>query len=171
YFDPNTPGVQSADQFQAGYQPDARVDDLEINTSTGLLVAGTHGRGIWQFQVRPYVSGLVFEDKNGNGIRDENGNGVQDAGDDLGIANVRVVANRIEPAPPIEAANTLTLDDPLGQRTGIYTFRSLENGTYQITGGDASRVPVDTTHAYFVTTPDRVYQLDQSSTIPTADIG
>src|SRR5581483_4002369 len=51
---PNTPGVQSADQFQAGYQPDARVDDLEINTSTGLLVAGTHGRGIWQFQVRPY---------------------------------------------------------------------------------------------------------------------
>jgi hypothetical protein len=155
------------------YHTDARVDDLEINTTTGVLLAATHGRGLWEFQVRPYVSGLVFEDKNGNGIRDENGNGVFDAGDDLGLKGVRVVANRIEPAPPFEAASTFTFpgDTPTDPRIGSYVFRSLENGRYEISTGLGSRLPVDPGNKYFLTTPPLDLQLDQSSTISNADVG
>ncbi|HET6573559.1 MAG TPA: SdrD B-like domain-containing protein [Fimbriiglobus sp.] len=159
------------DQNTPGFQTDASVSDLELNTATGILAAGTYGRGVWEFQIRPYISGIVFDDTDGDGIRDENGNGLIDAGDDKGIPDIEVVANRIEPAPPFQAANTKTLNDPVGQRSGFYVFRALENGTYDITIGVGTRLPVDPNNPFYVSTPPLNPVLDQNSTIPTADIG
>ncbi|HVK13119.1 MAG TPA: SdrD B-like domain-containing protein, partial [Gemmataceae bacterium] len=159
------------DQNSPGFHPDVIVSDLELNTATGILAAGSYGRGVWQYQIRPYISGIVFDDTDGDGVRDENGNGLVDPADDQGIPDVRVVANRIEPAPPFEAASTFTQDDPGGQRTGFYVFRSLENGTYDITIGVGSRLPVDPGNTFYVSTPALNPVLDQDSTIPNADIG
>lgn len=39
-------------RFQTGL-PNAQVVDLKLNTSTNLLVAATHGRGVWQVPVSP----------------------------------------------------------------------------------------------------------------------
>lgn len=158
-----------------GYQPDARVDDLEINTSLGILASATHGRGIWQFSIRPYISGIVFEDVNGDGVDTApilNGPDPEPA-----VVGVRVVATDITPGHPgipSEAANTTS------DSKGFYVFRSLENGTYTIRPSDlsitgketlASVNPVDKTTKYQVTTPPRQYTIDQRFTEPNAHIG
>ncbi|MDB5330580.1 MAG: glycosyl hydrolase [Phycisphaerales bacterium] len=53
--------------------PPVPVLDLKLN-SNHILAAGTHGRGMWQTLVQPPVitaiSGQVFNDANGNGVKD-----------------------------------------------------------------------------------------------------
>ena len=38
-----------------GGMPNAQVRDLEYNATTGILAAGTYGRGVWEIQVGPPV--------------------------------------------------------------------------------------------------------------------
>jgi hypothetical protein len=158
-------GSPTDDQNTPGYQPDARVETLALNTSTGILAAGTHGRGLWEIQIRPYISGTLFEDANGNGAQDKT---------DAGLAGTsNVVAIRLDaPGSPFQAAATSSEDDPTGTRTGFYSFVALENGQYRITAADASRQVVDSATTFQVTTPDTVNQIvNQQTTIRDADIG
>jgi hypothetical protein len=101
--------------------PNAQALDLSINTSLGILAVGTHGRGMWEFQIRPYVDGFKFNDLNGNGIRDVD----------------PVTGAFTEPGVPgitIEAINTATnaiQASAVTDSQGFYTFRSLPDGTYR----------------------------------------
>ena len=163
-------------QDTPGYQPDARVNDIEINTSLGILASATYGRGIWQFSIRPYISGIVFEDVNGDGV-DAPPAVLNGPDPEPAVVGVRVVATDITPShpgTPFEAANTTS------DAKGFYVFRSLENGTYTIRPSDlsvsgketlASTNPVDPTTKYQVTTPPRQYTIDQRFTEPNAHIG
>jgi uncharacterized protein (DUF2141 family) len=89
--------------------PDVMVTDLEINTTTGILAAGTYGRGVWQLQIRPFISGFVFEDLNGNGFRDPS---------DPGLPDIQIIAQNLNKG--VEQANTRTRSPD-----GYWEFRSL----------------------------------------------
>ena len=39
-------------QSERRNMPVVAVQDLELNTNTGYLVAATHGRGVWRMKVR-----------------------------------------------------------------------------------------------------------------------
>ena len=136
-------------------QPDARVDDLVINTSTGILLSGTHGRGAWEFQIRPYVAGVVFTDTNGNGVRDASES----------LAPGKGVLAFTQAVPPVEAASTRT--DP----NGSYRFVSLPNGDYQIVSPPSSTVTIAADGSLFQSTPDRLVTVDQNTTLNNVDIG
>jgi hypothetical protein len=88
--------------------PDADVTDLELNTTTGILAAGTYGSGMWELQVRGLIRGEVFTDTNGNGKLD--------AGE-TGMAGVTV--RLVNADNGVEVANTVT------DANGFYVFRSL----------------------------------------------
>ena len=88
--------------------PDVFAQNLQINTTTGILAVGTYGRGVWEFQIRPFVSGHVFLDTNGDGFKETG---------ETGQAGFTVVAFNIN--TNTEEANTQT------DANGYYQFRSL----------------------------------------------
>jgi hypothetical protein len=125
--------------------PDVQVRDLKINTATGILAAATLGRGVWQYQIRPLVSGVLFDDTNGNGVRDAGeppSKGVTIGAYDLAVSSKTPVAS------------TVTLDN------GFYEFRSLPDGQYQF------RPVSGVGGGQYQTTPTVQVQLDKFTTIP-----
>ena len=152
--DPNNPAQTIANPYAwvkvGGSLPDVPVKDLALNTTTGLLAAATYGRGVWQFQIRPLITGFVFDDTNGNGVKDP-GEGP--------IGGTSVIAfNEVSQA---EQANTLSrtaTQDTLA--VGFYEFRSLPGspdapGQYRIQLGNAA--------GQFLTSPDRIYDANTLS--------
>ena len=128
--------------------PDVMVRDLKVNTTSGVLSAATLGRGVWQFQIRPYISGFVFEDSNGNGLRDI-GEGPRQGVGVIAIDNLQSGGTAV--------ANTDSRAD------GFYVFRGLPNSTYTISIGD--------TTTYQLTSPDQTFAVTQTSTVNNADLG
>jgi hypothetical protein len=114
--------------------PNAQVVDLEMNPTTRILTAATHGRGAWQLLLNApgSISGKVFNDFNANGAfdagetpmsgvivyLDANNNGSRDAGETFTSSSA----------------------------TGDYTFPTLANGTYHVRqvppAGTISPVPL-----------------------------
>ena len=103
--------------------PDVDITDLELNTTTGILAAGTYGAGMWEIQVRGLIHGEVFQDTNGNGKLD--------AGE-TGMAGVTV--RLVNADTGVEIANTVT------DATGSYTFRSLTASQLTATNYDVVEV-------------------------------
>ena len=102
--------------------PDVTVRDVKLNTTTGVLSVATFGRGTWQYAIRPYISGFVFEDLNGNGVRDP-GEGP--------LAGINVIAiDNNAAGGPTPFANIDSRAD------GFYAFRSLPNSSYTIVLGN-----------------------------------
>ncbi len=153
--DPNNPALTIANPYTwvkvgadtlTGKQslPDVQVKDLALNTTTGLLAAATYGRGVWQFQIRPLITGFVFDDTNGNGVKDPT---------EGPIGGTSVIA--FNETSQAEQANTLSrtaTQDTLA--VGFYEFRSLPGspdapGQYQILLGNPA--------GQFLTSPDRIY--------------
>jgi hypothetical protein len=91
--------------------PDVSVQDLDLNPTTGILAAGTYGRGVWELQVRGLIRGQVFLDTNGNGVKDPGEPTVPNA--TVKLLNADTGA---------ELANTLT------DANGFYEFRSILPG-------------------------------------------
>jgi hypothetical protein len=93
--------------------PDVAVSQLVLNTTTGILAAGTYGAGMWEIQVRGLLRGEKYEDLNGNGIKDPG---------EPGEPNVFIrLLNNDNPNAPFEIANTQT------DANGIFVFRSLSS--------------------------------------------
>src|SRR5205814_304765 len=64
--------------------PTVQVRDLEFAPYTGILAAGTYGRGVWEIlsaTPQQSIGGTAYNDLNGNGSRD---------GGEPGLANWRV---------------------------------------------------------------------------------
>lgn len=148
--------------------PDARITDMVINTTTGILAVSTYGRGVWQLQIRPLVTGSVFTDTNGNGIRDftdNNNNGVFDLGDiytEPGFPNPpgMTVQAHINSPNGIIQASTVSRGDTNFE--GFFEFRSLPNQVYYLSAGiDKSQ--------YQQTTADRlIAEIDPNTQQPIA---
>lgn len=147
--DPNDPTNVGSREL-----PDVMVRDVKLDTSQGILSIATFGRGIWQYQIRPYVSGFAFEDLNGNGVRNSG---------EPPISGVKVVA--VDTTTNAEIANTTTRSD------GFYVFGrgiNLEPGTYriEIRNNDVSGVqPVQQT------SPPLQYTVTSKTTITDGNIG
>jgi photosystem II stability/assembly factor-like uncharacterized protein/protocatechuate 3,4-dioxygenase beta subunit len=107
--------------FRVGDQnlPAVAVSDLNLNTTTGILAAGTYGRGVWETRIRGDIKGQVFEDLNGNGVFD--------AGEPI-QAGVTVRVLDATPGPSFGAELATTTTNALG----FYDFPSLRVGNYQI---------------------------------------
>jgi protocatechuate 3,4-dioxygenase beta subunit/photosystem II stability/assembly factor-like uncharacterized protein len=93
--------------------PNIAVTSLSLNTTTGLLSAGTAGRGVWQIQIRALIAGEKFEDTNGNGIRDVG---------EPGMAGVVIQV--------LDANNMAVIATTTTDANGLYEFRSLREGNY-----------------------------------------
>ena len=130
--------AQTGDPINAGALPDVRVFDVEVNTTTGVLSAATFGRGMWQFQIRPFVRGQLFNDLNGNGSFDKG---------EVVIAGGVVLAIDNGPAIPNQFANATTAT------TGEYVFRSLPDSNYTFIPADASTQLIDAATKYYTTGP------------------
>jgi hypothetical protein len=151
----------------AGQLPDVMVRDVKLNTTTGVLAASTFGRGVWQIQIRPYIRGLVFDDRTGNGTFDFAVPGVPPAPDTPGdkiFPGAVVVANDIVPNPPVQFANTTTANN------GEYVFRSLPTSTYSFLPADASTKYVDTASRYYFTSNPIIAALNATSTVNGQDL-
>jgi hypothetical protein len=96
--------------------PIAPVTSIALNTSTGILAAGTYGRGVYELQVRGLITGHVFTDTNGNGVRDTG---------EPPLANVTLEILDNNNNGLIVAATT-------SDNTGYYEFRSLQPGNYTL---------------------------------------
>ncbi len=140
----------------AGSLPDVMVRDVELNTTTGVLSAATFGRGLWQFQVRPFVRGLVFLDQNGNGVKNEP--------PDTKLPNAVVLAINQLTNPPSQFANATTTAN------GEYVFRSLPDSTYSFIPADASTKLVDPTTRFFFTGPPVVINANETTTANGQDL-
>ena len=166
-----TPADPIEDQNAVGFHPDVQVDDLELNTATGLLAAGTHGRGIWQFQIRPYISGIVFDDTDGDGVPGRERQ--RPGGHRRRRGHPRRPGGR-QPdraGPAVRGGQHLHPGRPGRPADRVLRLPRLEEGTYDITIGFGSRLPVDPGNEFYVSTPPLNPVLDENSTIPTADIG
>jgi hypothetical protein len=96
--------------------PAAPVTALSLNTTTGILGASTYGRGVYEMQIRGLISGHVFTDSNGNGVRD--------AGEPI-LANTTVELLDQNQGGTVVAATTT-------DATGFYEFRSVTAGNYKV---------------------------------------
>lgn len=139
-------GSEAGDPTGAGDRdgmPDVMVRDLDLNGSTGLMTASTFGRGAWQFPIRPFLSGFVFTDTNGNGVRDTG---------ERGLGGVGVTAVIVP--DEIEFASRVSLIDTANANTndGFYQFTSLPNDSYDIRILNGSPGVYDPTKAFQVTT-------------------
>jgi hypothetical protein len=130
--------------------PDVDITDLQLNTTTGILAAGTYGRGMWEIQVRGLIRGEVFTDANGNGKLD--------AGE-TGLAGVTV---RL-----VNADNGLEIATATSDTNGIYVFRSLTASQLTAT----NYVVVESTPAGEIqtTAPLQFKNLTEQSTYDIAD--
>lgn len=117
-FNPNAVGKI---WYRVGDQnlPNTSVRDLDLNTTTGILSAGTYGRGVWQTRIRGRIEGKVFEDTNGNGKFD-NGEPAQ--------AGITVRLLDATPGGSFGAEIATTITDALGN----YDFHSLRAGNYRV---------------------------------------
>jgi hypothetical protein len=143
--DPMTPTVPSL--------PPVPVVALSLNTTTGILGAATHGRGVFEIQVRGLLRGQVFEDINGNGQKEA-------ADPSLPFTTIRVF-DTMDPANPnddVEIAVGST------DANGVYEFRSLRAGNYRI----QADVPAG---AFFTTEPTVYPGFTEQSSDTSADIG
>src|SRR5205823_5261637 len=101
--------------------PAVPVAALSLNPTTGILAAGTYGRGVWEIQVRGLIRGQVFEDTNGNGVKD--------AGE---VATPNITVRLLDLSTldangnPSEIATTAT------DANGFYEFRSVRAGNYRV---------------------------------------
>ena len=111
-------GGSSWNPFSSGL-PDVIVNELEIQQSAQKLRAATYGRGLWEtplaLQVVGSISGMKFQDINGNGVKEL---------PDTGLAGWTI---SITFASPPNTVTTTT--DP----AGIYTFQGLDPGIYTVT--------------------------------------
>ena len=140
--------------FAAGSLPDARVYDVEVNTTIGVLSAATFGRGMWQYQIRPFFRGQLVNDANGNGVRD--------AGEGVIIGGV---VQAIDNTPfPNQFANATTSDN------GEYVFRSLPADNYTFAPTDASTLLIDPTTTFFQSAPSITKTVDLNTTINGQDL-
>jgi hypothetical protein len=96
--------------------PIAPVTSISLNTTTGILAAATYGRGVFELQVRGLVSGHVFTDTNGNGVRDTG---------EQPLANINLEILDNNQGGLVVAATT-------SDSTGYYEFRSLQPGNYTL---------------------------------------
>ena len=142
--------VTTGTPANAGALPDVAVRDVELNTTTGVLSAGTFGRGMWQFQIRPFFRGQLINDTTGNGVRDA-GDSVVDGGVVLAIDNA--------PTPPNQFANTTSAVN------GEYVFRSLPDSNYTFLPADASFALVDPATKFYITAPAINKTVNQLSTL------
>jgi hypothetical protein len=130
--------------------PDVDVTSLNLNTTTGILAAGTFGRGVFELQIRGLLRGEVFTDTNGNGVLDAG-----EAG--LAGVTVRLINNDTN----VEIANTVT------DANGFYTFRSLTNSQLTATN---YRIVEDTPTGRVQTTATLFFNnLSENSTFDIAD--
>ncbi|OWK40435.1 hypothetical protein FRUB_05354 [Fimbriiglobus ruber] len=125
--------------------PDVAVFQVSINTTTGVLAAATFGRGVWEFQIRPYLAGEVFIDTNGDGLLDNTEVGVPPPGVPVTVTDVT------NPASPVQFASTVS---GVG---GTFSFVSLPNAQYQLGIVGSSNLPYDPSTTYQVTGPDTTY--------------
>ena len=140
--------------FAAASLPDARVYDVEVNTTIGVLSAATFGRGMWQYQIRPFFRGQLINDLNGNGVRDAN----------EGII-VGGVVQAIDNTPtPSQLANTTTTVN------GEYIFRSLPDDNYTFAATDASTKLIDPGTTFFQSAPPITATVNENSTINGQDL-
>ncbi|HTK75583.1 MAG TPA: SdrD B-like domain-containing protein [Gemmataceae bacterium] len=101
--------------------PAVPVPAVSLNTTTGILAAGTYGRGVWEIQVRGLIRGQVFQDTNGNGIHDPQ---------EPGAANVAVSLLDLDNLDP--NGNPSLLAVTVTDANGFYEFRFLRNGNYRV---------------------------------------
>jgi len=99
--------------------PVVSVTDLDLNATTGLLSAGTYGRGMWNTRIRGQISGRVFTDTNGNGVFDVG---------EVGRAGVTVRLLDATPGGSFGAELATTVTDA----QGFYAFSSLRAGNYMV---------------------------------------
>ncbi|MBX7104432.1 MAG: FG-GAP-like repeat-containing protein [Gemmataceae bacterium] len=99
--------------------PIVPVKDLDLNTTTGILSAGTYGRGVWQTRIRGLIQGQAFQDTNGNGVFDS-GEPAQS-----GIT-IRLLDGTPGGSFGSEIATTIT------DATGNYSFSSVRAGNYLV---------------------------------------
>jgi hypothetical protein len=130
--------------------PDVQVTQLNLNTTTGILAAGTYGAGLWELQIRGLIRGEVFQDTNGNGLLD--------AGE-AGMANV--VVRLINADTNVEIANTTT------DANGFYAFRSLTSS--QLTATNYIVQEVTPAGQITTTAPLTFSNLTEQSTYDVAD--
>jgi hypothetical protein len=146
-------GSYDADPTSPYYQhglPDVEVKQLILNTTTGILAAGTYGAGMWEIQVRGLIRGEVFQDTNGNGLLD--------AGEH-GMAGVTVLL--VDADTGTQIANTTT------DANGIYAFRSLTSS--QLTATNYQVEEVTPAGQVTTTAPLTFTNLTEQSTFDIAD--
>lgn len=107
--------------FRLGDQnlPVMPVHDLDLNSTTGILSAGSYGRGVWQTRIRGQIRGQAFQDTNGNGIFDASEPPMQ------GVT-IRVLDATPGGSFGAELATTIT------DAQGFYEFSSLRVGNYMV---------------------------------------
>ncbi|MBM4167191.1 MAG: hypothetical protein FJ218_09790, partial [Ignavibacteria bacterium] len=106
-------GGTSWELFSTGL-PNVIVSELEIHLGTSKLRAATYGRGIWETSIsinNTSISGMKFNDINGNGVKDAGENG---------LANWK-----IKISGPV-------VDSLLTSGAGEYYFGNLTAGTYTV---------------------------------------
>jgi hypothetical protein len=100
--------------------PNAQVVDLEVNPTTRVLTAATHGRGAWQLllNVPGAISGKVFQDFNASGTFDPG---------EIAMSGTTVYLDANNNGSR-EAGETFVTTSAAGD----YTFSSLANATYRV---------------------------------------
>ncbi|MFL5328347.1 MAG: SdrD B-like domain-containing protein [Gemmataceae bacterium] len=95
--------------------PNEPITALDVNSTTGLLTAGTAGRGVWQVQIRAMIGGVKYEDLNGNGTQD------------VGEPPMAGVVMRV-----IDNSTNGVIATTVTDANGFYEFRSLRAGSYRV---------------------------------------
>ena len=102
--------------------PNRPVTTLALNTTTGVLAAGLDGRGVWELQIRNSVSGQVYQDDNGNGVKD---------GAEAGIQDRTIGLYQVDTSVPGSPTFTLVATTETDAR-GNYSFLTVPSGNWQV---------------------------------------
>jgi SdrD B-like protein/type IX secretion system substrate protein len=115
FYSPN--GGSSWSSFSSGL-PDVIVNELEIHQGAQKLRAATYGRGLWESPLAVAatgsISGMKFQDMNGNGVKDL---------PDTGLAGWTIQLTIATPA-----GTMMTTTDV----SGNYSFQNLDAGSYTV---------------------------------------